>query len=102
MTRKILTAADIPEVEYKCHCGGDAKECRYALLCESCRHPCKKEPPELYCLRDPQKRLRSQIDYAKFRRSHRRCFSCIYMKAVFIDVVCTNPEMKHKVPKGEK
>ena len=51
---------------------------------------------------DPQKKLRAQIDYAKFRRRHKHCFDCIYMKAVFMDVVCTNPEMKSKVPKGEK
>ena len=101
MTRKILTAADVPAIEYKCVCGGEAKDCRYALLCESCRHPCKKEAPT-YCLPDPQKRLRAQIDYARFRRSHRHCFDCIYVKPVFMDVECMNPEMKSKVPKGEK
>jgi hypothetical protein len=66
MARKLLSPADIPAIEYKCLCGGDA------------------------------------IDYAKFRRRHKHCFDCIYMKAVSMDVVCTNPEMKSKVPKGEK
>jgi hypothetical protein len=51
---------------------------------------------------DPQKKLRAQIDYAKFRRRHKHCFDCIYVKPVFMDAECMNPEMKHKVPKGEK
>ena len=101
MPKKFLTPADIPVIDYKCPCGGEAKTCRYALLCESCRHPCKKEAPT-YCLPDPQKRLRAQIDYARYRRRHKHCFDCRFIKAVPIDVVCTNPEMKNKVPKGEK
>lgn len=101
MTRKFLSPADIPAIDYKCVCGGDAKDCRYALLCTSCRHPCKKESPVMGQT-DPQKKLRAQIDYAKFRRRHKHCFDCIYVKPVFMDVECMNPEMKSKVPKGEK
>lgn len=96
MTRKFLSPADIPEVEYKCVCGGDAKDCRYALLCEYCRHPCKKEAPVMEQA-GPQKKLRAQIDYAKFRRRHRHCFDCIYCNAVFMGVACTNIEMKDKL-----
>jgi hypothetical protein len=96
MARKLLSPADIPAIEYKCVCGGDAKDCRYALLCEYCRHPCKKEAPVMEQA-GPQKKLRAQIDYAKFRRRHRHCFDCIYCNAVFMGVACTNIEMKDKL-----
>ena len=101
MARKLLTLSDIPEIKYECPCGGNAQVCRFALLCESCRHPCKKEPPETGQT-DPQKKLREMIEYAKFRRSHKYCFDCIYCRAITIDVECTNPESKKKVPKGAK
>ena len=96
MTRKFLSPADIPVIDYKCVCGGDAKDCRYALLCEYCRHPCKKEAPVMEQA-GPQKKLRAQIDYAKFRRRHRHCFDCSYCNAVFMGVTCTNIEMKDKL-----
>ena len=51
---------------------------------------------------DPQERMRAKIKYAKHRRKHRHCFDCKHIKAVFIDVECTNPVMKSKVPKGGK
>lgn len=101
MTRKFLSPADIPEIEYKCVCGGDAKDCRYALLCVSCRHRCKQPLPDTGSP-DSQQKIREEIEYAKYRRRHRRCFDCKHCKAIFIDVECTNPEMKSKVPKGEK
>ena len=101
MSKKFLTPADIPVIDYKCPCGGEAKMCRYALLCESCWHPCKRALPDTGAT-DPQKKLREKIEYEKFRRRHKHCFDCRFIKAVPIDVVCTNPEMKNKVPKGEK
>lgn len=103
MTRKLLTLSDVPQIQYTCPCGGNAQVCRFALLCESCRHPCKKEAPSSgQNETDPQKKLRAMIDYAKFRRRNKYCFDCKFIKAVFIDVECTNPESKKKVPKGGK
>ena len=96
MTRKLLSKADIPVIQYVCPCGSTAEICRFALLCENCLHPCKSLPPEVE-IGDPQKTLRGMIAYAKFRRKHRRCFDCIYIKPVFIDVECTNKTMKKKV-----
>ena len=101
MARKILTDADIPKIEYTCVCGGTAEECRYALLCENCLHPCKHEPPDTDSS-DPQVRIRQKISYTRRRRAHRRCFDCKFIKAKFMDVECINPEMKSKVPKGGK
>ena len=102
MARKILTVGDIPKIEYQCVCGGKAEECKYALLCVSCRHKCKQPLPDPPDSPDPQKKIRGEIEYAKYRRRHKRCFDCKFIKAVFIDVECMNPEMKSKVPKGGK
>jgi len=101
MVRKILTAADVPEIDYRCVCGGTAKECEYALTCVSCRNKCKQSLPDTD-FPDPQEKIRGEIEYAKYRRQHRRCFDCKFIKAIFIDVECSNPEMKKKVPKGGK
>lgn len=101
MKKKLLTVADIPQIEYRCVCGGEASMCSASLLCENCRRPCKSDPP-VTGQKDPQDQLRARIQYAKHRRKHRHCFECKYIKALFIDVECTNPEMKKKVPKGGK
>ena len=101
MVRKLLTEADIPDIPYTCVCGGTAQECRFALLCENCLHQCKHDPP-VFGMEDPQKKIRGMIEYAKHRRRHRRCFDCKYIAALFMDVECTNPIMKKKVPKGGK
>ena len=96
MVRKILTAADVPEIDYKCICGGTAKECEYALTCVSCRHRCKQPLPDTD-FPDPQKKLRGEIEYAKYRRRHRRCFDCKHCAARFISVECVNPVMKDRL-----
>ena len=101
MARKLLTMADVPIIEYTCPCGGPAQACRFALLCENCLHGCRSDPPKTG-YKDPQEEIRAQIQYAKFRRRHKRCFDCKFIKAVFMDVECTNKTMKKKVPKGGK
>ena len=97
MVRKFLTAADVPEVEYRCPCGGTAKECEYALICVSCRHLCKQPLPDPPDPRDPQEKWRKRIELAKYRRRHRRCFDCKHCAARFISVECVNPVMKDRL-----
>lgn len=97
---------EIPEIPYRCPCGGTAETCTLALLCENCLHTnCRRRasPPDIVAEEpDPKKAMKAKRRYAAYRRRHRSCFDCKFIKPLPIDVACTHPVMRNLVKKGEK